>query len=312
MKPASHTRTKAAMRCAALICATLAAYSCNKSTKKQPAKTAPFEKERVESVDVTASLRFGFGPERGCLVGDMDTVSKELYNKKDQRLIMTLEPILPEDNKSFKPLVRKVDPMQAILQGTQVDFDLPRISKPIHLGLFVCKDNESKGQCNQKKPYNLAKMSNILFFKGPQRAEKVVNADKPYYFQYVLYDGKQLRFMSDEINTEARFVRFAREITSELGGNKRYHKKAFDRVLFLQKMLSSKTLEVNKNGNKTVVAAKLPLQDKKMCRTTSTLNPASSGEFKPKVSPPDPGRAASATRMAIPRIPSEAQVDRGL
>lgn len=251
-------------------------------------------------------IDFSFGPKTGCLMGDMDTISKELNRKDAQRLLFSIEPVLVQDT-GLKPLVKLVDPGEAVSKGTTVQFKLPKVQKPVHLGLFVCKDNQNEGRCATKKPYNLAKMTNILFFKGPARAEKLVQADKPYYFQYILYDGKRLRFMSEAVDSEHAFNRWAHALQKELAasGERRYHQDALARVGQLQRMLTSRPLEVRKGHKRTALTALLPLLDRDRCMPGDER----SQPYEPKLSGPTPGYSSPKAKSALPRIPTEADVN---
>jgi hypothetical protein len=271
--------------------------------KSQAAKALPPPSQVLE---LDEEIEFTFGPKPGCLMGDMDTISKELSRKGSQRLLFSIEPVLAQDTR-FRPLVKQVDPGEAVSSGTTVQFKLPKVQKPVHLGLFVCKDNQDEGRCATKKPYNLVKMTSILFFKGPARAEKLVQADKPYYFQYILYDGKRLRFMSSAVDSEHAFHRWAHELQKELAasGERRYHQDALARVGQLQRMLTSRPLEVRKGRKRTALTALLPLLDRDRCMPGDER----SQPYEPKLSGPTPGYSRPKAKSALPRIPTADDVN---
>ena len=259
----------------------------------------------TQEVALNERVEFTFGPDIGCLMGDMDTISKEFKKRRNQRLLFSIEPLLASDS-NFPPIAHSVDPGESISRGTTVEFALPKVQKLVHLGLFVCKDNENTGSCARKPVYNLSKMSSILFFKRPQRAEKVIASDKIYYFQYLLYDGKTLRFMSETVNNAASFNRWANQLQKQLAasGDPIYHKQALARVNFLQRLLTSKRIEVRKVRKKTELSALLPLFDPESCiKTERTGEP-----YTPTLSGPTPGYAKPSNHSALPRLPTDQEM----
>lgn len=257
-----------------------------------------------------SSLRFEVQAKPGCIVGDMDTIARELRHRVGQRLLLSIETVLPEDNALFKPVTKLVDAESFLTSGADLELTLPKVKHPLHLGIFVCKDNEQAGQCNGKRLHNMAKMSNILFFKGGARGHKLIERDKPYYFQYVQFDGDEVLTLTDAIDNEYKFRRWAYDMESKLtkkGGTRTYHRKSLARVDQIQKMLSSRRIALLRQGKKFALKAELPRYEASRCDSGDQRT----GEaFVPSVTPPGPDYAPKSGRRVLPRIPTQADLDR--
>lgn len=150
---------------------------------------------RALHVRITSSPR--------CMVGDMDIISEELRGSEKHRLLFSVEPLLKSS--SFPPQVRQLTEGQ-FERGTTQSFALPVSDKPIHIGIFVCKDDEEEGRCRKKPIQSLDDLYLKAQMKQPGSSEPVVpSSDKTYFFEYAILERDTLHLVETELSVDNYF-----------------------------------------------------------------------------------------------------------
>ncbi len=89
-----------------------------------------------------------------CSVGDWDAIQQELRFSPDRRLLVSLEGFAGSD---LKPLSKDIGSFD-LSKGFVAAFDLPKITKPTPVAIYVCKDTDKTGKCSGKPPISINKI----------------------------------------------------------------------------------------------------------------------------------------------------------
>ena len=111
-----------------------------------------------------------------CHWGDLDIIAKDVGNSE---ILLSVEPILPSDD-SLSPITEFTS--LNVLEKGSFYFNLPRVSTPVFLGLYLCKDSSNSRRCNNKSFQSL----NDLFLvqnSGVNVTNPKYTKDKIYFFQ---------------------------------------------------------------------------------------------------------------------------------
>ena len=256
----------------------------------------------IQGASLSKPLLFTVEPDPVCYFGDFDTIESETKDQKSTDFLVSLEPILTKDHKRFAPQTRRVSYLE-LANGLELTFDVPASDEPVHLGLFVCKDLEGQGYCSEKRLFNLAKLSEIRYLKGKLRGDRIAEADKPYYFQYVLLNKGQLRTLTDKVDSDEKFVAAALKLARQLGSATEYHHQALGRVRLLQKMLTSRRIKQTETPPMTIMAVKIPQKKSADCEDHQNLTEAT--DWQPEVYRGDSHwRPKKDGKITLPEIPS--------
>ncbi len=131
---------------------------------------------------------FTISSDARCMVGDLDIIGKELEHSPDAKLLMTIEPLQPNDD---GPYISKEITIAKIAGGVRIPLLLPRADGLRHMALYVCKDSTGDGRCRDKAVGDLNKVYQAYYplNGGKPVADSYRATDKIYFFQYLLLDG---------------------------------------------------------------------------------------------------------------------------
>lgn len=215
----------------------------------------------TDEVMIGSTLDLEILPLLSCETGDLDAVRDDLMNDRKANLLVTIEPILPND-KGFKPLA-KVISRQGFFKGTKLSFDLPDVAGANHLGIFICKDNNGQGNCGKKPTYNLMALQDRYFFQEERITNDLKAKDKNYFFQYFqLRDGK-MSFLTSENTFESVKIQVGKMVQDYLPKTSQGKLQKTIESKLLQ--LTSFPLSVESNKKRTSIKVKIPGYDEKGC-----------------------------------------------
>ena len=159
-----------------------------------------------------AALSVNLRSEPWCDEGDFDFIQRDLAKSKHGRLIVSVEPLSAADDSRLGR--RFVVPLQDIIVGKVLTFDLPRTIEPMHLGLFVCKDSTGTGRCLGKDVVSTEALHGDqahspdigVGIAEEAVAEPVISGeptDKIYYFSYLLVEQGVVRVLDNQMDSGA-------------------------------------------------------------------------------------------------------------
>lgn len=127
-----------------------------------------------------------FATRESCMPGDLTALEGDVRRSDKKRVIVSLEPLLPEDD-VMTPSVQRLS-LDGLHKGPQrIEFQVRLKRFPAQLGLFVCRDDAEQGRCATKELVDygkvFAELDEALAKKQPPAAP-----DRIYAFQYVLFD----------------------------------------------------------------------------------------------------------------------------
>jgi len=246
-----------------------------KAQKKIAAKK--FYDEQMDSFNIGSKFSLWVGPGLICESGDMDLIEEELAGDKNAQVLLTLEPILKEDDNGhgFKPIVKKLH-KKKLFRGVDLDFKVKHPSRSKNLGLFMCTDKAGTGRCSDKPGYSMGKLQERYFFDNENKAAAIKAKDKLLYFQYVHLEQNRVDFLTAG-NTEKSAFRRAQKLIRKTAPNA-LRKKMEKKVKALITKMGSGVLQVRKRPNgQSHVKILLAKYDKKNCEPKIAINP-----FRPK------------------------------
>ena len=133
-----------------------------------------------------------------CYEGDLDIIQKELHFSENKRLLVTLEPIFP-DSTDIEPKVYELT-LRQIMLGTDLQFVLPIVNRPHHLGIFFCKDSTNEGRCATKKWSSFEQVHELYSHGEPP--EDFIAEDRIYYFSYALLGYNWVGALDNQMKEE--------------------------------------------------------------------------------------------------------------
>ena len=131
----------------------------------------------------------------------MDIISEDLRRSEKKRLLFTVEPLLRST--FFPPIVREISEGQ-FQRGTSLSLSLPHSDRPLHLGIFVCKDDEGEGRCRRKLVSSLDELASSENLHAADNAEAPAgkSSDRTYFFEYAVVQGASLQLVQTELTAE--------------------------------------------------------------------------------------------------------------
>jgi hypothetical protein len=151
----------------------------NGESKQRPMLKIPLSKSSDLKVVVKVS--------RECFLGDMEVIYLETGWSGEKTVTVSLE--------SFDPQVPFLASKQVAVKdlsgsNLELDFTLPLVSKPLPLGLFICKDSAKTGSCLNKA---VEKSEDIFARYDPRKPAVDFEAkgfrdisDKSYFFGHLV------------------------------------------------------------------------------------------------------------------------------
>ena len=136
-----------------------------------------------------------------CTFGDLDAIALDSGSSpKKADVILSFEPIGVTNVKPFsKVILSKYQSIDFLNEGIKVSIELPKVKEPTVFGLNVCLDNAGEKICKNKE---VIPVNNIIKTYGFNRPPKdYVPGDKTYYFNYIIYDGKTIKFQEKLLGT---------------------------------------------------------------------------------------------------------------
>ncbi len=129
------------------------------------------------------SLPIKFENMKRCMIGDYDIISREISQDRTAKLLLSVEPLLVSEL-SAPPVVQQAA-LSDLRDGQSRLFLLAPSTRPVLMGLYICKDSNNEGRCGGKQVVDVAQ---------PSTGKP---ADKIYFFApFVLEQNKFTAFQS--------------------------------------------------------------------------------------------------------------------
>ncbi len=221
----------------------------NGERKYRPMLKVPF----ANATDIKVAVKVT----RECFFGDMEAIYLETGWSEEKTVRVSLESLDPQTPFSTS---KEVGVKDLGSSKFETSFTLPLLSKPVPLGLFICKDSAKSGSCADKA----VQKSEEIFARYDPRKSPDFNSpefkkisDKNYFFGHLvgLNDGVEL---TDGALTEKGVA----QLQSSLGGATRNESlPVVERIKKLHDTLGSVPLSVKDS----VVEITLPSLTDKGC-----------------------------------------------
>ena len=233
-------------------------------TPKPPPEQESLEKEvgvRRFAYD-GSRLRVRVLPKGRCDIGDIDAIKLDLDHAKPPMLALSLEapggaPL------TGQPPGRRFS-RDELLSGFDHAFDVSRMVRPVHVGLYVCLDSADTARCADKPAPEINSIFRTYINEKPGPGYKA--PDKIYYFAWTFLDRKESMTLDGPVKPAATYRQVARLVSPRLPASAvSTTEEALKSMQTLNRDLSSLMPEApEKSGADMVVV--LPFYDKSACK----------------------------------------------
>src|SRR5690606_2469987 len=175
-------------------------------------------------------------------------------------LLLTVEPIVGS-SKEFPVVSKRLTPLE-IEFGYKIDFKLPKITSPQHLGVFLCRDRARTGSCAKKAVYDYGQIQDSL---GKGGSPRIRRSDKIYFFQYLYGVRGELRFITSAVTTLKDAYAKVDEATSSVR-NEKERKALRKRARRLYDSLGSYVVAKQEELGEMMLEMTLAKNDQKACQ----------------------------------------------
>ncbi|MBP9837257.1 MAG: hypothetical protein KBC84_00940 [Proteobacteria bacterium] len=154
--------------------------------------TSLLQKISLTKTESNLILPINIKSERRCSFGDFDAMFFDAQHSSYPLIGVTLEGLVTRDKEVLSGVnisQIKLDFINKATSATGFNYDLPLplVKEPVLLGVYICKDSKSDGNCSSK-PY--VGVNEILksYKIESQLPEDYESEDKVYFFSFIVLD----------------------------------------------------------------------------------------------------------------------------
>lgn len=139
-----------------------------------------------------------------CVFSDADAIAYDIAaGNPKSKVLLTMEPI-PAGDRLASPVVADISAAPDLLgKGTTAPLACPLTedSKPLILGLYICREAKENGQCNSKPAQPIRDVL-ARYKKGSKLPPNYVAPEKTYFFQMLVLAGNKVYFLTRTLAEE--------------------------------------------------------------------------------------------------------------